>query len=179
MSLKDSLRNKYLVNRKNIPNKNEKSEIIFNKIIKNEIYINSRTIGIYMNLDSEVDTKKIIDYSIKNNKIVAIPKVVGNNLEFYQIKSLNDNFVKSPFNILEPISTKENYIDKSNIDLLIVPGICFDNEGNRIGFGKGYYDRYLNNSNIKTIGICFKEQITTKIIPTNRYDVKIDVIITD
>ena len=67
---------------------------------------------------------------------------------------------------------------EGKIDLIIVPGICFDKANNRLGFGKGYYDKYLANKNIKKFGICFKEQLLDD-IPTDNNDIKMDLIITD
>ena len=78
-----------------------------------------------------------------------------------------------------PNADAADYKHKNDIDLVIVPGVCFDKEKNRIGFGKGYYDRFLQNANINTIGICFEEQIVENRIPITEYDVKIKKIITD
>ena len=67
----------------------------------------------------------------------------------------------------------------NDIDLMIIPGVCFDREKNRLGFGKGYYDRYLNN-NVKKMAICFEKQVLDKeLLPVDRYDKKMDIIITD
>ena len=66
--------------------------------------------------------------------------------------------------------------DKNKIDLFLVPGVSFDVNGNRMGFGKGYYDRYLSNLDVYKIGICFEEQISES-IPTDKYDVKMNEII--
>ena len=105
--------------------------------------------------------------------------MVNNELKFYKIKSLKEKFIKSNFGVEEPIENEINYINQKDIGLIIVPGICFDKEKNRLGFGKGYYDRYLQNENINTIGICFEEQIVENIIPTTEYDVAMKKIITD
>ena len=176
---KDYLRKKFKEIRKNIINKKEKSNIIFNKIIENEFYKKAKTIGIYVSLDEEVDTFKLIDYSLAHGKCVAVPKIVSDNtLEFYKIDSL-DNLVKNKFKILEP-NTENKFILKSNeFDLFIVPGICFDMDKNRVGFGKGYYDRFLQNCKAYKLGICFKELVCEEIIDTSAYDVKMDYIVTD
>ena len=81
------------------------------------------------------------------------------------------------------LEVKEDFdklCSSEEIDLMILPGVCFDKNLNRIGFGKGYYDRYLENSNsIYKIGICFKEQITKDILPHDTYDIRLDEIICD
>lgn len=173
--MKSEIRTKYLEIRKAIKNKDIKSNIITKKIINTKIYQESKVIALYKNLSSEVDTNFLIDYSIKNNKTVLLPKVEDNNLIFYKIEE-NEKLVKNNFNILEPIPNKKNIYN--NIDLIIVPGIAFDKEGNRLGFGKGYYDRFLCDKQIYKIGICFIEQLTNH-IPTNKYDIKMDEVITD
>lgn len=171
---KDELRKRYLLIRKNITNKDEKSLVITNKIINDNWFKKSKIIGLYMNLPNEVDTSMIIDYTLNLGKIVALPKVENNNLKFYKIDS-NSKYEKSNFNIYEPISNESI----ESLDLIIIPGVCFDRNNNRIGFGKGYYDRYLYNKNIKKIGICFEEQITNDIIDIDEYDIKIDKVISD
>ena len=78
------------------------------------------------------------------------------------------------------MENEENYIESKKIDLIIVPGLCFDKENNRLGYGKGYYDRILRENDAKSIAICFKEQILEdEILPTIDSDVKVKKIITD
>lgn len=177
---KRKLRKKYLKIRTKINNKIEKSDIIFNKIIMMEEYNNAKVIAIYKNLASEVDTSKLIEYSILNNRIVVLPRVKDNDLYFYKISSLNDKFEKSKFGVEEPLDDKNNLINPDMIDLIIIPGICFDKDRNRLGFGKGYYDRFLENKNIKSIAICFDKQILKyRKIPITNTDIKVDKIVTE
>ena len=176
---KEELRKKYILIRNRVENKTQKSEIISEKIQEQIEYKNAKIIALYKNLKSEVSTEKLIEDSINLGKCVALPKVVNNELKFYKIKSLKEKFIKSNFGVEEPIENEINYINQKDIGLIIVPGICFDKEKNRLGFGKGYYDRYLQNENINTIGICFEEQIVENIIPTTEYDVAMKKIITD
>ena len=176
---KDNIRKEYLNIRKNTRNKLIKSNIITNKLINTLDYLNANTIAIYKNLDSEVNTSDLIDYSLNIGKEVLLPKVIDDDLYFYKYNK-EDILIKSNFGILEPTAKINNLVDINNIDLIIIPGICFDKYKNRLGFGKGYYDRYLMNSNIKKIAICFEEQILKNdIIPTNKYDIKMDIIITN
>ena len=143
---KQELRKKYTLIREKITNKKEKSAIIIDKIINNKTFINSKIIAIYKNLKNEVNTDELIEYSLKNNKIVVLPRVEDNELKFYRIFSLNDKFEKSKFGVEEPIKDKRYLVDKNSIDLVIVPGLCFDMKNNRLGYGKGYYDRFLKDS---------------------------------
>ena len=177
---KIKLRKKYLKIRTKINNKIKKSDIIFNKIIKMEEYRNSKIIALYKNLANEVDTSKLIEYSILNNKTVVLPRVKDNDLYFYKISSLNDKFEKSKFGVEEPLDDTNNLINPQNIDLIIIPGICFDKQRNRLGFGKGYYDRFLENKSLKSIAICFDKQILKyQKIPITNNDIKVDKIVTE
>ena len=173
--MKSELREKYLIIRKSIKDKTTKDELIFNSVINDEDYIRSNTIGIYYSLKSEVDTLKLIRYSLTHNKIVLLPRVEGSNMSFYPIDSL-DNLCRSSFGIMEPVG--ETIFPKEGIDLLIVPGLVFDKNKNRIGFGRGYYDKYLFDYKGTTIGICYEEQMTEEIIP-DEFDVKLKKIITE
>lgn len=174
---KSELRHYYIALRNSITNKDIKSDIICNKIINDFEFINSKVIALYMNLRSEVDTSKLIKHSLDNNKIVLLPIVNNDSMDFYRVDN-NTKFKKSTFGIYEPVSS-ELFLDKNLIDIMIVPGVCFDLSKNRIGFGRGYYDKYLFNTNINTIGICFDEQITDKNIDNNNYDVKVKRLISD
>ena len=173
---KQELRKEYLNIRKNIIDKEKKSYEILKRLIETKLYNESKSIGLYYSLKSEVDTLNLINYCLADNKIVLLPKTFENGMSFYEIVSL-DNLEKSSFGILEP---KEGIIyDKNNIDLIIVPGVCFDKNLNRIGFGKGCYDRYLENYNGATIGICFEEQVSSEPIEVEATDIKLKYVITD
>lgn len=175
--MKDIIRKKYLEIRKNISDKKEKSHQIFLKIIKDSTYQNSHVVGLYSNLPDEVYTKELIDYSLSIGKIVALPKVEENIINFYQIKK-DEILINGKYNIKEPIAKRKKYLSKDKLDLIIVPGICFNHSGYRIGFGKGYYDKYLENNLVSTIGICYKEELTDLDF-FEIHDQKVDKVITD
>lgn len=177
---KEKIRKEYILIRNNINNKKEKSNIIKSKVIAEEVYKKAKVIAIYKNLKSEVDTEEIIKHSFKYGKKIVLPKVENESMNFYEIKSINETLIKSKFGVYEPEGLKEKIIEKEDIDLMIVPGICFDKKGNRLGFGKGYYDKYLENSKIYTIGICFRDQLIQKsTLPVNDKDIKMNKVITD
>lgn len=180
MSNKQYLRKEYIIKRNNINNKSIKSNKIFNKIIKLPIYKKSRVIAIYYSMESEVDTTRLIRYMLDDKKEVYLPRVLdNNNMEFYKVNSLDDINNKNKFGIYEP-NISNNMLNKELLDLIIIPGICFDLNYNRIGFGKGYYDKYLSDTNIYKIALCFEEQILKdKIINTSDNDIKMNIIITD
>ena len=175
---KEALRKEYVFKRTQIKNKAKKSQKIISKVIDSDLYKKSKIIALYKSLPSEVNTNELIKYSINSEKIVVLPRIDNEYLKFYKINSIDEQLIKSKFGVEEPIESKINFVEKEKIDLMIVPGVCFDKEKNRMGFGKGYYDRYLENTNIKTIGICFDEQIVDK-LPTTPNDIKMYKVITD
>ena len=170
--MKDDYRKEILAIRKKIINKKKKSTIIVDKILKLDIYNKARVVALYNSLASEVDISYLIDKSL-NNKIVLLPRVYNDKMEFIIINK-DTKYIKSSFNVLEPIGE----IYHGNIDLIIVPGISFDKNNNRLGYGKGYYDKYLYNKDIYKIGVCFSKQLVS-ILPTDDYDIKMDMIITE
>lgn len=176
---KAELRTKYLQVRKELTQKEKKYKTIIAKIIETKEYQKSKVIALYKSLPSEVNLDELISYSLKQNKKVVLPKVVGNDLFFYEISS-NEKLIKSNFGILEPLPNKDKLVNKNQIDLVIVPGICFDKNKNRLGFGKGFYDRYLAHSNIYKIGVCFYNQVLADdTLPVNQFDIKMDKVITE
>lgn len=177
MKNKEEFRKEFISIRNKISNKLEKSNIIMEKIIEEELYKNAKVIALYKSLPSEVDTNKLIEYSVQKGKTVVLPKAFCNELKFYKI-SIDETLIKSKFGVEEPKGLDENFVDKKDIDLVIVPGVCFDKCKNRMGFGKGYYDRFLAGTNLNTFGICFEEQIA-KEVPVDSNDIKMDKIITD
>ncbi len=169
---KNEVRKIYKYIRNNIKDRNIQNEIIFNKVISLEKVKKADTILIYVSFNNEVDTLNIIKYFLGKKK-VAVPKVNGNEMNFYYIDSFND-LSKGSFNILEPITT--NKVTNFDNSICIVPGLCFDKENYRLGYGKGYYDKFLSNKNIYTIGLSYKETIIKK-LPIDKYDIKLDKVI--
>lgn len=173
--MKREIRKKYIEVRKQIINKEEKSKVIVNQIMNHPKYIDANVIACYCSLKDEVCLDELITDAWKNKKIVVVPKVNGNEMEFYEIKKMEDLRIQS-FGIREP---KHDFtFDKHKIDLFFVPGVAFDMSGNRMGFGKGYYDRYLVDLDAYKIGICFREQLDDH-IPTDEFDIKMNEIIVD
>lgn len=174
--MKKSLRKKYLLLRKDVSCKKEKDNIIFNRVISNDKVILADTILIYVSLDDEVDTRRIINYFLVSGKKVAVCKVLGKEMKFYYINSFDD-LVLGYKNVLEP---KEYCIEVTyfNGSVSITPGICFNRIGYRIGYGGGYYDRFYDKVNLYKIGLCYKEFLIDDEF-NDIYDVAVDEIITN
>lgn len=175
---KNEKRKEYLNIRKNVANKEEKSLIICNKILLNEKFKNSRVVALYFSAGSEVMTTELIKESIALGKTVCLPRVIGEHqMMFYKVTK-DEKYYLSDYNINEPLGEIEKIVDKMNIDLMIVPGVSFSLSGARLGYGQGFYDYYLENTNIYKIGICFKEQICNNLV-ADKTDVFMDEIITN
>lgn len=154
----------------------EKSKKIENNLLNLQQYKNAKTIMFFVSFNSEVNTHNMIRNSLKN-KTVIVPKVVQNEIEPSVIIDFDNLIPSGKFGIFEPIEAMK--IAYKNINLVLVPGIAFDKEGHRIGFGFGYYDKFLRKvpKAIK-IGLCFDFQVVDK-VPREEHDVPVDLIVTE
>ena len=160
-----------LTNEKILENSNKIEEILFSL----NQFKKSRTIMFFVSFNSEVNTNDMIK-KILGNKNVVIPKVTQHEIEPSLIIDF-DNLISGKFGIPEPIELMK--IAYKNIDLVLVPGIVFDKEGNRIGYGFGYYDKFLRKvPKAVKIGLAFDFQIVDK-IPNEKHDVPVDFIVTE
>ena len=141
-----------------------------------QIVKEAKTILAYLSYGKEVMTNNIIfEYIDKIN--IVIPECNIQNETMHCVKlNTSSVFEKNIYGINE-VSNPEFY--KGDIDIVIVPGIAFDIYGNRIGHGKGYYDKFLHNKNICKIGFCYSDNLITDEIPNDCHDIKMDYIITD
>ncbi|MCB2311776.1 5-formyltetrahydrofolate cyclo-ligase [Clostridium tagluense] len=183
-NLKDNLRKNMLKERKSMKTETVSafSHIIMDTIIKLPEFLNCKNIMLYLSFNNEVDTYALAKWCLDNGKKVIVPYCIKETREIipFEINNLTKDLTKSSFGIMEP---KHDILKKANtcdIDLIIVPGVVFDKHCNRIGFGAGYYDRFLPKrvKNTPTIGIAFDYQVISK-IPTGTYDVPLDFIITE
>ncbi len=156
----------------------EKSSIVGEEFLKSEYYKNSRVIMSYVSIKNEVDTGYINGKILIDGKKLILPKtdMETNNIIPLEIKNINE-LIEGRYGILEPEDNEKNIIDLENIDIVIVPAVAFDKEGYRIGFGKGYYDRFLKEYEGIKIGIAYDFQIIDR-VPIESHDMKVDFIIT-
>ena len=172
---KEQLREIHKIKRRNIENKKEKDKAIFSKVIRHSKVIKADTILLYYAKEEEVETLPFIDYFLSIGKVVGLPKTQEQKITFYLLKNKED--VKlGKYNIFEPISNQE-ITDYSN-SICIVPGICFDKNNFRIGYGGGYYDKFLSTYDGYKIGIIYQECIVDN-IKIDKYDKQVDIVITD
>lgn len=163
--------------------KYEADQTILQRILASSYYKKARQLFLYVSTPIEVDTHKLIQTALKSQKTVAVPRCIDGtrDMAFYQIYSMND-LSPGTFSVLEPLTDKCRKISISNpeVSLCIVPGLAFDLFGYRLGYGKGYYDRWLNqfSAQIPKLGICYCN-CTANRLPHGRYDVPVDVLITE
>ena len=151
---------------------------IFEKLISFPEFKNSELILTYISVNDETDTVSLIKYCFDNGKRVAVPRCLdkNGNMDFFEIKSFDD--VKSSyFGLLEP-SEKCPKVDSFDNSLCIVPAFSYDKKGYRIGYGGGFYDRFLSKHNLFKIGICYDEFIETNHLH-DEFDISVDIVITE
>lgn len=156
---------------KEIVDKDTSSKAIFEKLTCLNEYKKAKTIFIYMALGSEVDTSLIIENALKEKKIVGVP-IVKDKLLFIKIDK-NTKYEKSTLGVREPTEGEE--IKKC--DLIIVPMVAFDKKCNRMGHGKGYYDKFLADKSCYKIGIAFAQQ--EYVFAVHSHDIAMDMVITE
>eukprot|EP01047_Picozoa_sp_COSAG01_P013860 COSAG01_NODE_662_length_14431_cov_31.385775_7_plen_188_part_00 len=158
--MKNELRKEFLKKRQTISEANrlkqskEANQHLINFVKEHKI----NCIAAYMPILNELQLEELFIYCLKNKIDLCFPKIINNRLNFYQIDNINKDFKKGPYNIEEPKNTCKQR-NLSEIQLILLPGLAFDLNYNRIGYGKGYYDRTLKNYKAITLGICYKQQI--------------------
>ncbi len=149
----------------------EQSEVILSKLENDDDFKKARIVMIYSALPDEVQTHAFLEKWRYRKKII-LPTVVGDDIIPVELAA-DTTFAVGDFNILEP----QNEPYTGGYDLIVVPGVAFDRNGNRIGRGRGYYDRFLcKYLNVRRIGICFDFQLVDE-VPTEPNDIKMDKVI--
>lgn len=173
---KKSLRNLLLEKRDNTSFDLMKiaSAKIQKKLKKIYAYKNANKIGLYYPIGSEMLTQDIIQEIISEGKEVFLPKVVGKNIEFRKISDFS-SLEKGSFDIMEP---KDDCPVDNNLEVIIVPTVGISPDGVRLGYGHGFYDRFLAENKTTTISITLEKQIVKK-IPRSEHDILIDWIVTE
>ena len=175
-----------------VPERMEKSRRIVWQLMKHSAYRNAEHLLCYVSFKSEVDTFVLMEQALKDGKKLYCPKVhrdrAGNKngdekeMDFYRIRSL-DVLKKGYQGIMEPPACLDMMFTKDTAlegqCLMVMPGSAFDRERNRIGYGGGYYDRYLGKyAGIAVMAVCFDLQMVEK-VPAEEYDRKADIIFTE
>ncbi len=177
MRTKEGFRKEFLQKRDDLSleEREEKSRVIIRKLQGLEVYRNAASLFTYVNMRSEVITEELILLSLAKGKKVAVPKVGNGRMDFYEIRGMKD-LKRGSFGILEPLPHLPAAEPPA---LLIMPGIAFDIHRNRIGYGGGYYDRYLAEKKMEnTVALAFGCQLTDS-LPSEACDIRPEMIITE
>lgn len=150
------------------------SEEVFSVIEITGVFNDASKICIYNAMTDEVATRPLIDRWI-DQKEFYLPVVQNDEIVLRRFEK-ETTFEKNTLGILEPIG--KNFTDYSKLDLIIIPGVAFDRKSNRLGRGKGYYDRFLSKTKVPKMGICFDFQLLDE-IPTDNWDIKMDIIVSE
>lgn len=178
---KKALRNQVIqhLKRMDMDEYKKRSEQIIKHLIAQDAYQSAQVIGVTVSRFPEVDTKPLIEAAWKAGKKVAVPKCIPSTraMDFRIFNSYEDLEIVY-VDLLEPIVDKTTTISKESIDLLIVPGVVYSDQGYRIGFGGGYYDRYMSNYAGRTISLAFERQLNENIL-VEEHDIPVQAIITE
>jgi 5-formyltetrahydrofolate cyclo-ligase len=160
-----------------------KSTDITNKIKKTGFFHYASYIMCYYPILNEVDTLMLMEYSLEIGKHIVLPKIQSldegeKEIVTYEISNISHDLIKGFYNIPEPDITKCKTIEPQQIDLVLVPGVAFSKRNERLGYGGGFYDKFLPKlrSDCIKIGLGYEFQIMDK-LPFEEYDIKMDLII--
>lgn len=170
------------------------SQKICDHLIRMEIFQQAETVCFYYPLGNEVNLLTAAEEALRMGKQVTFPRTEGDQIRFYPVGNLSD-FREGRFHVMEPIGTEPLDVGAFDLQaplLILVPGVVFDRNRNRMGYGKGFYDRYLaeltamtrgkasngNGTQIIRLGIAYECQIT-EMIPTEATDIPMDYILTE
>ncbi|MEW9096202.1 MAG: 5-formyltetrahydrofolate cyclo-ligase [Clostridiaceae bacterium] len=181
MENKKELRNKVISLRDNLSLevRRKYDEEIYNNVIESKYYKESKSLFIFVSYKTEVDTHNIIKKALEDGKRVSVPKIKNKDEGMYlvEIKSFNELGIGN-YGILEPIH--DNIMNKDEIDLILAPGVAFDKTGGRLGYGGGFYDKFISSlkNDIPIVALAYSVQFVNK-VPRNEFDMMVNDIITN
>ena len=152
----------------------QKSERLCEMFVKTEQYQNAKTVYGYLPYNQEVRTVPALQQALQDGKQVAVPKVYGDQMRFIYITDF-DGLEKSDMGIPEPIADEPVADDPTA--LVLMPGVVFDKEGHRIGYGGGFYDKFLAaEPEHPTVALCYDFQFLPK-LETEEFDIPVDLVL--
>lgn len=181
LKLKKDLRFHFLEARSNLTMREvlQKSSRVINKLIALTQFKEAQVIHTYVSMSerNEVHTHSFIQKCLNTNKKVIVPKMEKGGKLSQSLLSSFDELRPNKWGVLEPESISS--YDSSEMDLIIVPMVAGDRLKNRLGYGMGYYDRFLGDIAAVKIGLLFDCQMHQDILPTEEFDVPLDILITE
>lgn len=153
---------------------------ITQKLLAISEYVEATTVLTYVSVSSEVSTRMFIECALRDGKTVAVPRCLpGHCLEFVTITSL-DQLIAAPFGLLEPPKELPALTEEQmNASICIVPALLVDIKGYRLGYGAGFYDRFLSTYPGKKICLAYQQNLSRTMLPHTTFDVAVDEVITE
>ncbi|KAI8063168.1 5-formyltetrahydrofolate cyclo-ligase [Gongronella butleri] len=192
--LKRALRKDVAEKLKGVTNIDAQSDQVFQRLQQLEEFQQCRNVSVYVSMPTqEINTRSIIQHILEAGKACYIPRCTKDTMDMVRVASWDDYLAlpRNKWDIPEPPldQPRENALDKDGLDLMLVPGVAFDTQKQRIGHGKGYYDRYLlkyaawaeqhSKPPLKTAALALQEQILdVGVIPLEETDQTLDYIVT-
>jgi len=171
-----------LRDRQSIGEVQQKSEDITDEVLVLHEFVRARGIACYVSKDTEVDTRVLIRKALDRDKTVLIPVVKKGDVDlfFSEIKDLGKELSPGTFGILEPKPEFVRPVSLDAVDMVFVPGIAWDRDGYRLGWGRGYFDRVLQKlpPHVKSVGLAFNLQLINQ-VPRDQFDVPVDMVVTE
>lgn len=183
LHLKRQLRAEASARRANQPEVDRLSRQIFERMTALPEYSRARTLMTYLDVRSEVRTRWFLPTAWAEDKQVVIPYCDNGDIELFRLKAV-DELAPGTMGVLEPKHElrhrDDRKVDPAELDLVIMPGLAFDRQGGRLGYGKGYYDRFLHQIRVDAtkLAVCFECQLFPE-IPVTDHDVRMDMLITE
>lgn len=180
---KHELRREAHARRQQQEDRDQLSRDIFRRLSALREYVDAATLMLYVSFHSEVDTRAFLSTVWFEGKRIVVPYCVGDRLQLFRLNSM-DELSPGTLGILEPRaelrSDADRQVPAAEIDMVVAPGLAFDRQCGRIGYGKGYYDRFLHEArpDAAVVGVAFQCQIFPE-IPVTRHDVRMDKVITE
>ena len=179
MEKKAPLRRELLARRDALPGREERSRAIQRQVLALPEYRRARRLLLYLSQGSEVDTWPLLDCALAQGRAVYAPRCLDGqgNMAFYRVFSRED-LAPGRFGLWEPLQERCPLLTEWEGALCLVPGIAFDREGFRLGYGKGYYDCFLAAQPVRTVGLCF-EALAFERLPRDGFDRPVGRLVTE
>lgn len=182
MTKKQSLRAERLAARNTLTEQERflLDDSITQKLLTTSEYAKASTVLTYVSVSSEVSTRRLIKHALRDGKTVAVPRCLPEHrLEFVAITSL-EQLIPAPFNLLEPPKELPALTeDRIETSICIVPALLVDTKGYRLGYGAGFYDRFLSTYPGKKICLAYQQNLSKTLLPRTEFDVAVDMVITE
>jgi 5-formyltetrahydrofolate cyclo-ligase len=181
---REEIRKRILMARDNLSSflVKEKSNRIIDRILNSQTYNSAKSLMVYVDFNNEVKTERLIKKALEDGKTVSVPitSIKERRLTPSRINDYPDDLAPGVWGIFEPKPDKVRPVDPMELDLVIVPGVSFDCKRNRLGYGAGFYDRFLprTKAEARFVAVAFDLQITEDVFPAE-HDVPVHFIVTE